>query len=131
MDFRAWTNMTWASRTAPVIDCGHSVILIFLPLNLDVKNNYRPKSENIWLHGQIVLHHWRNIHDGLPHFGDAKSNYCQVSNIRGTLVGNKIVDHSDHYIFILDLTPGLLHWTKTTARWDGKRLSLGIRYGLY
>ena len=23
------------------------------------------------------------------------SNYCQVSNIRHTLVGNKIIDHSD------------------------------------
>ena len=45
--------------------------------------------------------------------------YRQVSNISRTLVGNKIVDHSDvvgaspvgaaptMYIFILDLTPGL------------------------
>ena len=36
--------------------------------------------------------------------------YRQVSNIRRTLVGNKIVDHSDrrcsNYIFILNLTPG-------------------------
>ena len=36
----------------------------------------------------------------------------QTSNISSTLVGNKIVDHSDasrrcfNYIFILDLTPG-------------------------
>ena len=46
-------------------------------------------------------------------------HYRKVSNIRGTLVGNKIVDHSDvvgaspvacrrcsNYIFILDLTSG-------------------------
>ena len=44
-------------------------------------------------------------------------NLSQTSNIRGTLVGNKIADHSDvigaspgrrcsNYIFILDLTPG-------------------------
>ena len=43
--------------------------------------------------------------------------YCETSNISHTLVGNKIVDHSDvvkstacqhcsNYIFILDLTPG-------------------------
>ena len=46
-------------------------------------------------------------------------HYRQVSNIRRTLVGNKIVDHSDvvgaspcrrcsNYIFILDLTPGFI-----------------------
>ena len=41
------------------------------------------------------------------------TNYCQTSNISCTLVGNKIVDHSDvvgrrcsNYIFILDLTHG-------------------------
>ena len=41
------------------------------------------------------------------------SYYRQVSNMRGTLLGNKIGDHSDvtcrrcsNYIFILDLTPG-------------------------
>ena len=43
--------------------------------------------------------------------------YCKTSNISGTWVGNKIVDHSDvvgatssttsNYIFILDLTPGV------------------------
>ena len=34
--------------------------------------------------------------------------YFQASNISCTLVGNKILDHSDvvGYIFILDLTPG-------------------------
>ena len=31
--------------------------------------------------------------------------YRQISNIRGTLVGNNIVDHSD-VVSILDLTPG-------------------------
>ena len=32
-----------------------------------------------------------------------ENKYCKVSNIRRTLVGNEIVDH---YIFILNLTPG-------------------------
>ena len=49
--------------------------------------------------------------------------YCQTSNIRHTLVGNKIVDRWDvvgstacrrcsNYIFILDLTPGFNIWHK-------------------
>ena len=44
-----------------------------------------------------------------------KPEYRQVSNISLTLVGNKIVNHSDvvgaspaSYIFILDLTPGFI-----------------------
>ena len=44
--------------------------------------------------------------------GATSYHYHKVSNIRRTLVGNKIVDHSDvvgasNYIFILNLTPGL------------------------
>ena len=47
----------------------------------------------------------------------ANTTYRQVSNIRRTLVGNKIVDHSDvvgaspvgsNYIFIPDLSPGFI-----------------------
>ena len=55
--------------------------------------------------------------------------YRQVSNIRRTFVGNKIVDHSDvviacrrcsNYIFILDLTPGFKGLGKDDfkTRWD-------------
>ena len=33
------------------------------------------------------------LHNGISFTG--KTTYCQVSNIRRTLVGNKIVDHSD------------------------------------
>ena len=32
------------------------------------------------------------------HPGDLYSDYRQVSNIRRTLVGNKIVDHSDVHV---------------------------------
>ena len=39
----------------------------------------------------------------------AGNNYRQVSNLRRTLVGNNIFDHSNAvYIFILDLTPGFI-----------------------
>ena len=38
------------------------------------------------------------------------ADHCQMSNIKCTLVGNKIFDHSyrrcSNYIFILDLAPG-------------------------
>ena len=69
-------------------------------------------------------------------------NYRQVSNIRRTLVGNKIVDHSD----VVGASPigaapttssfstehmACLDRAKTTARRDEKHLSLGIRYVLY
>ena len=58
-------------------------------------------------------------------------NYLQTPNIRCTLVGNKIVDHSDivgashvgaahNYIFILDLTPGFNGFAKDNykTRWE-------------
>ena len=64
--------------------------------------------------------------------------YRQVSNIRRTLVGNYIVDHSDGvgaapiYIFILDLTPGFNELGKDSCKtrreffkfWDLVRLIL-------
>ena len=42
-------------------------------------------------------------------------DYRQVSNIRRTLVGNKIVNHSD-VIFILDLTPGFIGLGKDNCK---------------
>ena len=51
--------------------------------------------------------------------------YRQVSNISGTLVGNKILDHSDvvgaapvgsNCIFILDLTPGFIGLGKDNCK---------------
>ena len=63
--------------------------------------------------------------------------YCQNSNINRTLIGNKIVDHSD----VVGASPAgaapttssfstwhlaSMDWAKTTARWDEKRLSLGF-----
>ena len=63
--------------------------------------------------------------------------YCQVSNISRTLVGDKIVDHSD----VVGASPvgaapttssfstehlASLDWGKTTTRWDRKHLSLVI-----
>ena len=67
--------------------------------------------------------------------------YRQVSNIRCTLVGNSIADHSDvvgaspvGYIFILDLTPGFNGLAKDKSKtrrdsfkfWNSVRLILGI-----
>ena len=68
--------------------------------------------------------------------------YHQVSNIRRTLVGNKIVDHSD----VVGASPvgaapttssfstkhlASLDWAKTAARRDKKHLSLEIWCALY
>ena len=71
-----------------------------------------------------------------PHFM-AECRYCrQTSNISSTLVGNKIVDHSD----VVGATPdgavpitsssstrhlASMGWPKTTARRDEKNLVLG------
>ena len=68
--------------------------------------------------------------------------YRQVSNIRHTLIGNKIVDHSnvvgaaptgDALTTSSLLTERLasLDWEKTTARRDEKHLSLAIQCALY
>ena len=80
---------------------------------------------------------------------DYKHYYCQISNIRRTLVGNIIVDHSDscsiacqrcsNYIFILDLTPGFNRlyrdncktWRKTLKFWDLVPLILEIWWYMY
>ena len=53
--------------------------------------------------------------------------------ISRTLVGNKIVDHSDvvgadNYIFIIDLNLASMDWTETTARWDEKYFSYDVLY---
>ena len=60
--------------------------------------------------------------------------YCQISNISGTLAGNKIVDHSD----VVGASPvgaapttSSLDWGKAIARRDEKHLSFGIWCGLY
>ena len=68
-------------------------------------------------------------------------NYYQVSDIRRTLLSNKIVEHSD----VVGASPvgaapttswlstylASLDWAKTTARRDEKYLNLGIWCGLY
>ena len=68
--------------------------------------------------------------------------YSQVSSIRRTLVGNKIVDHSDVVgappVGTAPTTSSFstkhlvsLDWAKTIARRDEKHLSLGIWCVLY
>ena len=64
---------------------------------------------------------------------DEHPNYCQVSNMRRTLIGNKIVDHSDEVgaspVGAAPTTSSFstsLDWAKTTARRDEKHLNLGI-----
>ena len=61
--------------------------------------------------------------DNVKLFELHKNNYRKVSNIRSTLVGNKIVDHSDrrcrrysNYIFILDLTSGFKGFDKDSRK---------------
>ena len=68
--------------------------------------------------------------------------YCRTSNIIGTIVGNKIVDHSD----LIEASPvgtapttssfstqhpASKDWAKTTARRDKKHLSFRIWCNLY
>ena len=68
--------------------------------------------------------------------------YRQTSNISRTLVGNKIVDHSDVVGALpvgaapttsacLTYHMASMNWAKTTARRDQKHLALGIRCDLY
>ena len=65
-------------------------------------------------------------------------NYRKTSNIRHTLLGNKIVDLSyvgcrrcSNYIFIVYLTHGFNGLPMTTARRDEKHSSFGIRCHLH
>ena len=62
--------------------------------------------------------------------------YRQVSIIRHTLLGNKIVDHSDlvgespvarcsNYIFILELTPGFIELDKDNSKTRRETLKFG------
>ena len=71
-----------------------------------------------------------------------KSNYCQTSNTNHTLVGNKLVDHSDVVgTSTLGAAPptssfstwhlASMDWAKTTARRDEKHLSDVIWCDLY
>ena len=68
--------------------------------------------------------------------------YCQISNIKHTLVGNKIVDHSD----VVGASPvaatpttssfsnqhlASMDWAKANERWDEKHLNFGIWCALY
>ena len=72
---------------------------------------------------------------------NAKKAYRKTCNISRTLLGNKIVDHSDVVgassvgaaptIFILDLYLTSMDWAKTTARRDKKPLKFGIWCSLY
>ena len=68
--------------------------------------------------------------------------YCQTSNISHTLVGNKIVDHSDAVgalpigtapttFSFLTKHLASMDWAKTTARRNKKHLSVGIWSTLY
>ena len=65
------------------------------------------------------------------------NHYRQTSNISGTLVGNKIVEHSD-VVGAAPTTssfstsrPASMDWAKTTARRDEKHLNFGIWCSLY
>ena len=79
---------------------------------------------------------------GVQMNGSNTSMYCQVSNIRRTLVGNEIVDHSD----VVGASPvgaapttssfltehmASMDWQKATARRDDNHLSFAIWCVLY
>ena len=68
--------------------------------------------------------------------------YCKTSNISHTLIGNKIVEHSDIVgaspVGAAPTTSSFSTWhlasmdcTKTTARWEEKHLRFGIWCTLY
>ena len=68
------------------------------------------------------------------------SKYHQNSNIKRTLVGNILVDHSDEFGVSPVGAPTSSFWTqytasmdcaKATARWDEKHWIFGILCGLY
>ena len=93
---------------------------------------YNLASYNIYIY--IYLLHSSNTFD----------EYRQVSNIERTLVGNKIVDHSDvvgalpvgaapttSSFSTEHLASTSLDWATVTTRRDEKHLSLGIRCVLY
>ena len=72
-----------------------------------------------------------------PYSGSGFLIYCQTSNIRCILAGNKLVDHSDvagaspdrqcsNYIFILVFTPGLNGLGKDNCK--TKRQSFNVCY---
>ena len=93
---------------------------------------------------RLMWHHWYgfSLSCVLLGLGFDKFSYRKVSNIRRTLVSNKIVDHSDvvgaspvgaapttssfstEHVASVDLA-------KTSARRDEKRLCLGIGCALY
>ena len=88
-----------------------------------------------------VYYHLQDYMDIFPCFKKLMK-YRQVSNIRRTLVGNKIVDHSDVVgassvgaapttSSFSTLHMALLDLAKTTARRDEKHLSFGISCGSY
>ena len=74
----------------------------------------------------------------ISYFFDAINR--ESSNISGTLVSNKIVDHwmtssfsfsCSTYVVILYLTPDFKGWAKATARRDEKHWRVGIWCDLY
>ena len=100
----------------------------------NLARNYLP-IDILWQHPAM---HWQQDKDTCTDV----ANYHKVSNIRLTLVGNKVVDHSD----VVGALPvgaapttssfsrqhlASMDWAKTTARWDEKHLCFGIRCILY
>ena len=89
-----------------------------------------------------LLHLGQSYHCPSTNEATLKWIYRQVSNIRCTLVGNKIVDHSD----VVRTSPvgaapttssfstwhlASTDWVKTTTRWNDKHLSFEISCVLY
>ena len=111
--FDLYTNDLWAVRHSALSQFQQAVRKVSTYLN-GIFN-----SKAVW--GPVLLYYI----------------YHQTFNIRRTLVGNKIVDHSDVVeaspVGAAPTTPSFLtehlasmDWAKTTARQDKKHLSLGI-----
>ena len=81
-----------------------------------------------WKEKNRYISQFSNHHTYTKHI---TKEYSQVSNIRHTLVGNKIVDHSyvvgasPVYIFILDLTPGFIGLGKDNCKTRRETIKFG------
>ena len=100
-----------------------------LKFKSDVGNEAQAYNGNFWI-GEI----WTLVWEMVKHW-TSRRHYRQISNIRRTLVGNKIVGHScswsiaswrcSNYIFILDLTPDFIGLGKDNCKTRREAFQLG------
>ena len=115
----AWISIKISLKFVPLVRINYILLLVqkMAWRRPGDKSLSEPMMVRLLVHIYVTQPQWVTI-PGL--FISAFYTYRQVSNIRRTLVSNKIVDHSDvvfwsiacrrcsNYIFILDLTPGFI-----------------------